>query len=496
MLIRILLVFLIALGAAPGGLAPVQNPGSPKATLTTTQESPEGFVVEFFPVAPHHVGDTLSLRVTYTGEGEIAGNEVTIALADQPGEVLESAEFSRYAKQATFYWFLDTHERQPGFLKILIEIPKMELAWEAGVNLLPDNGSAPWSWKEVRTKCCTIHYISGTDAEEDILQIQQILEARTSEALTQFKSQIGPNDQVLEEPLVLAVIPSVIGQGGFATDIAVITYSDRNWAGTHFSNIVHHEIVHVLDRQLNNGPRPSVFSEGLAVYLAGGHYRDGDTLQRAAALLAIDRYIPITDFVDDFYAAQHEISYMEAGGLVAYLVEMWGLEGFLDFYFNLPEADSDSESISSGLQTQFGLTLAELEENYITTLRSLDPELEVQQNVRLTIETYNTMRRYQQLRVPSAYFRNAWWPSVERALEMDIAGDYAPREKTPVEVIIENLLMKVYPALANGEIQRAEENLERIQTLLNLSEEQGKGFSHYSLGWPFPHLISHENPGN
>jgi hypothetical protein len=486
MLIRSLLIFLIALGIAPAS-APRYDLGAPNASPAPTQEGSEAFTLEFFPVAPYHVGDHLSLRVTYTGAQDIGGQEITIALAEKPNQALASARFSNHSQQAVFYWFLDTQGRPPGFLSFLLEVPEMEISWEAGLTLLPAASGRQWAWEAAHTDCCIIHYISGSDAEEDILQIQQILEDQTSEAVAQFGSQIDPDDQVLEDPLVLVLIPSVIGQGGFATDIAVMTYSDRNWAGSHFSNIAHHEIVHVLDRQLNDGPRPSFFAEGLAVYFAGGHYRDGDTLQRAAALLAIDRYIPIADFVDDFYAAQHEISYLEAGGLVAYLSKIWGMERFLDFYFNLPEADTDSASISSALEAHFGLTLSELEKDYIAHLRSLNPNQAVQAEVRLTIETYETMRRYQQLRVPGAYFRSAWWPSIDQAIERGIAGDYAPREKAPVEVVIENLFLEIYPALELGEIQRVEKNLERIQSLLALAEVQGKGFSHYSLGWPIPH---------
>ncbi len=492
MIIRILLTLFIALGLSLGTYAPVINTGSTIGNQSINLQGSEDFSVDFFPAAPYHVGDNLSARVTYSGQKDIGGMEITIALADQPEQVLDTTKFSQYSQQAVFYWLLNTQERHSGFLRFQLDIPEMDLAWHTGLNLLPPTASEPETWKRVHTNCCSIDTITGTDAEDDIAQIQQILEASTTKALAQFRSQIDPEDSPLEEPLSVALIPSLIGQGGFATDIAVITYSDRNWAGTNFSTVAHHEIVHVLDRQLNDGPRPSLFAEGLAVYFAGGHYQDGDPLQRAAALLAIDRYIPITDFVDDFYAAQHEISYMEAAGLVAYLSEIWGVEGFLDFYFKLPDADCDSESINAALEDQFGMTLAELEAEYIAYLDSLDPSPAAQADVRLTIETYDTMRRYQQIRVPSAYFRSAWWPPIDQAIELDITGDYAPREKAPVEVVIEALLLEVYPALDAGNYQRVEETLAEIQALLDLAEKHGTAFSHYTIGWPFsnPRVLS------
>ncbi len=487
MLIRLLLVLCVAVGMAPHRAYRLDHPDTDSVSRVIKPPAREDFTIEFFPAAPHLVGDQLSLRVTYRGQEALGGQEITLAEADRPGEVLETARFSSHSQQAVFYWFMDTKDHPPGFVTFQLELPEMGLSWETGVNLLPHPGGEPHTWTEVHTSCCTVHMITGTDAEEDILKIQEILETQTNEALAQFESQIGPDDTALDEPLTLALIPSVIGQGGFATDIAVITYSDRNWAGADFSNIIHHEIVHVLDRQLNDGPRPTLFAEGLAVYFAGGHYQDGDPLQRAAALLAMDRYIPMTDFVNDFYAAQHEISYLEAGGLVAYLSETWGVEAFLDFYFHLPEASSDAESIDAALQAQYGMTLRELEGDYINHLASINPDPAVEDNVRLTIETYKTMRRYQQIRVPSAYFRSAWWPPIDQAIERDIADDYARRAKAPVEVILENLFLALYPAIDSGEVQRAEEILEAIQRLLGLAEEQGNAFSHYSIGWPLPH---------
>ncbi|MFW5714495.1 MAG: hypothetical protein ACOCYU_07475 [Brevefilum sp.] len=491
---RILLVFLITSGLAPG-IQACQHIAVPSASgFSSTQANLDDFNVEFFPVPPHHVGDHLSLRVTYSGPEDIGGRKISIALADQPSQTLETATFAQYSNQAIFYWMLDTEGLEPGFLNFLLEIPEMDLSWKTGVNLLPNHRDETWNWAKVHTNCCTIHYMTGTDAEEDIVEIQQILETQTNEALEQFESKMDDNQTALEEPLSLVLIPTVIGQGGFATDIAVMTYSERNWAGTEFSNIAHHEIVHVLDRHLNDGPRPSLFSEGLAVYFADGHYRDGDPLQRAAALLSIDRYIPITDFVDDFYAAQHEISYLEAGGLVAYMVEIWGQDAFLDFYFNLPEAERDSESISNALEEQYNMNLEELESEFIAYLETLNPAPEVEDNVRLTIETYDMMRRYQKIQIPSAYFRKAWWPPVNRVLEMGIVGDYAPREKTPSEVIIEALFLEVYPALNSDKHQLVEESLDEIAQLLDKAENQADAFSHYSLGWP-THMLTSKSFG-
>lgn len=454
--------------------------------LVPIQQSRDAdFTVDFFPVAPYHLGDILSARVTYAGEEEIGGREITIALADQPDEHLRSAVFSQFSRQAVFYWFIDTSELEADFVNFQFTLADTGYSWTAGVQLLPDPGDRQAAWAEAHSACCTLHYLTGTDAEADLDEISAAVETRTATALSQFASAGVFDDSPIEEPLGIVLIPIVVGHGGFATDEAVLTYSQRNWTGIEFEILIHHEVVHVIDRLVNtSGPRPSLLSEGLAVYLSGGHYREGDPLQRAAALLALDLYLPITEIVNDFYAAQHEIGYMEAAALVAYLDTVWGWETFIDFYFNLPEGPNDAAIISTALEARFGLSLAELEENFIAYLLTFERDPAVEADVRLTVDTYDTLRRYQTLAIPSAHFRSAWWPPVRQMREDGVVGDYAYREKSPLNVIVESYFMTVHAYVAEGEYARAEETLTHINTLLTIVEDSGGTRSHYTIGWP------------
>jgi hypothetical protein len=270
--------------------------------------------------------------------------------------------------------------------------------------------------------------------------------------------------------------------------MAVVTYTGRNWVGSSFETIAHHEIVHVLDRKLNDeGPRPSLLSEGIAVYLSGGHYRDGDPLLRASALVALGKYIPLEELADNFYNAQHEISYMEGAALVAYLAELWGWEGFLDFYFNLEEGRSDSMIISTALEEKAGMNLSQLENDFTSYLNTLNPDESVISDVRLTIEAYDMIRRYQTAMIPSAHFRTAWWPPIDEVLEMGITGDYDRREKTPLNMIIEIHLMEIQKAFSVQNYQRIESDLDLLDKYLDIIETSGEYPSHYHLGWPLPH---------
>jgi len=488
MIFTVLTVLSLVLSAGEAAL-----PAQPESRVGDLlgQNSPQDFEVAIFPVAPYHTGDILSARVTYTGSGEIGGREISIALADEPGNVLDTQTFSQYSRQATFYWVLDTTGYEPGFFDFIFTMPESGERWTSGINLLPAPLGRESEWASVQTDCCIVNYLTGSDAAADILMVQEILETQTAEAIAQFFPGGMPEADPLEDPLELVLIPIVVGHGGFATDVAVMTYSARNWAGIDLMQLAHHEIVHVLDRQLNDGARPSLFAEGIAVYLSGGHYRPGDPLLRAAALLELELYIPITSFVNDFYNAQHEIGYMQGAALVAYLAETWGWETFLDFYFNLEEGENDLDTISSALQNQFDIDLADLEVEFINYLETLAPNDQVRSDVQLTIETYDMIRRYQTLAIPSAHFQSAWWPPVGRMIESGIVGDYAWREKSPFNVIVEDLFLEIHAGLDQGDLQLVENNLVILDQILDEVENKNTPLSHYAIGWPL-----HKLPAN
>jgi len=486
MRILIIIFSTLSLLFSPGSISP-STTGLDQREVNPAYE-PQEFEVEFFPVTPYHQGDLISARVTYTGTKDIADKEITISLIDQPQVPLGSEKFSEYDQQSEFHWFLDTNTIQPGFIQFLFEIPELDIAWVEGINLLPLVNEQDRNWGSVNTNCCTVHFIEGTDAAQDISHVLEILEETAESALGQFFPSGMPEDNPLEGEIQLALVPAILGHGGFAKDMAVVTYTDRNWVGSSFENIVHHEIVHVLDRKLNDeGPRPSLLAEGIAVYLSGGHYRDGDPLLRASALVELGKYIPLETLANDFYSNQHEISYMEGAALVAYLVDLWGWENFLDFYFNLEQAESPSDTISAALEDKIGMDLDQLEDELLSYLRSLEPAEVVVSDVRFTIEVYDMIRRYQTAVIPSAHYQTAWWPPVDRMLEMGITEDYGQREKSPLNILVENRLIRIQEAFSAEDYQRIQDELHKIDQYLDIIESSGNNPSHYDLGWPLPH---------
>ena len=180
-------------------------------------------------------------------------------------------------------------------------------------------------------------------------------------------------------------------------------------------------------------------AEGLAVYLVGGHFKPEPLRLRAAVLLpplpgcmptiqtiaarpdpaqvcSLGGYQPLSVLAGQFYTTQHEIGYLEAGALVDYMVRTYGWQAFSAFYRDIHPYPSGSQAsaIQVALQKHFGVTLEELDQSFQADLsrQALDPRQVL--DVRLSIEYYDAIRRYQQYYDPSAYFLTAWLPEASQ----------------------------------------------------------------------------------
>ena len=153
-----------------------------------------------------------------------------------------------------------------------------------------------------------VHVVSETAAYRDL-----------SSLLIEVENAFQHSSAILSEPINkkydVYLVNRVIGQGGYAGNSMVVSYLDRHYASTGLQQVLIHEAVHLLDRQFAPG-RITFLAEGVAVWASGGHYKPENIEQRAAALLEIDRYIPLSALIDDFYPVQHEIGYLQAAGTV------------------------------------------------------------------------------------------------------------------------------------------------------------------------------------
>lgn len=464
--------------------APATATVSPTAPATPTRVAPSetrpadtplrlsngGFSVRTHPDGGLYVGDQVSFEILAPENYSLENLKLTLSI---PGEdPLGPYDFGTYGiarrPQATLFWVWDTNNLAAGAYELSFSVQPDDLHWTETFNLQAQETLPPHRWVTTDSDCCLVYYVSGTEAERDLSELLAMTDAQYEDAHQRLPAE-------LDEPIPIVFLPRVLGHGGFASQELSVSYLDRNYAGGTTAMVLHHEIVHYLDSHLGGELRPPLLVEGLAVYLSGGHYKPEPLLLRAAALLDLGAYLPLTTLVDDFYLSQHETSYLEAGALVEYMVDRWGWQAFENFYRDIqPKRDNQPETANGGLLTaldaalfsHFGLTLESLEADFLEVLRLQQVTQELGEDVRLTIEYYETVRRYQLALDPSAYYLTAWLPDISQMRERGIVADYLRHPSAAENLLIETLLVAADRRLRAGDYVAVEEILTSINAAL------------------------------
>jgi hypothetical protein len=273
-------------------------------------------------------------------------------------------------------------------------------------------------------------------------------------------------DEQLSRKVPIYLIDRVIGHGGYASDAITLSYLDRMYAGGTLLLVLRHEGVHVLDHKIAES-RPTFMAEGFAVYVAGGHFKDEPIRPRAAALMTLNRYVPLRELIDTFYPTQHEVGYLEAAGFIDYLVDTYGWERFKSFYGDFQPGDGgDADQVAAALQRQFDMTLEQAEQGYRAYLQGTDPGDQVR-DLDDTLRFYDTVRRYQQVLDPTAYFLYAWLPDFSTARERGIVADAMRHPHAPINVALETMLVAADAALREGHYATQEELVSTVNTILD-----------------------------
>lgn len=453
-----------------------------------------GYVVHIHPEDGLYVGDLVSFEVVAPesggqidfGEDESSSlyAEIDIRL---PTLVTFGPEYFQASgigerQQATFKWVWDTTDFEPGEYELTFRILPEGPEWNQTITLFPQDTLPPDAleaeWVTTSSECCLITYLTGTAAGRDIEDIIKQVDDQTSESLGQMRRTKSPDIHIV-------LMPRVLGHGGFASREIYLSYLDRNYAGDDFRQVLHHELIHTIDMGSNGETPPRILVEGIAVYHTQGHYKQDPLLPRAATLLDLGWYIPLLELSEDFYFHQHEISYIEAGALVEFMVSRWGYEAFESFYRDIylltPNGD-DASAIDAALQHYFGITFAELEEQFLVELRSYPLEPALRDDVFLTVQLFDTIRRYQQLLDPSAYFLTAWLVTLSDFQSHDIVADYLRHPDQPENLTIETLLISAQGSLVEGHFDTVRDILEAVNAVLDgLEKEAADPFASHSL---------------
>ncbi len=450
------------------------------ATSTATEHpsfhlpAPDEFLVRTHPDGGLFVGDQISIEVIAPPRYPLDA-KYSVTISTMEGEVLGETDFSPFGiggrSQATFEWVWDTSDVEPGAHDLSIAIQPGDLEWTYHLDLKPvEKLPAPEpdsQWAQEESECCIIYYMTGTAADRDLERLLASADAHAEDVASFLETQFA-------EPIEIVTMSRVIGHGGFASGDINITYMDRNYAGSDFDLVLHHEMVHILDARIGGDFRPSLFVEGLAVYLTGGHFKTEPLIPRTAALLQLEDpsgdswYLPLKPLADEFYNSQHEIGYLQAAALVEFLIDSYGWEAFSNLYRDIhrEQRDKHSDAIDKALRLHFGISFSELENRFLKMLRATEVTQDHIEDIRLTVEFYDTVRRYQKILDPSAYFLTAWFPDAPAMRQYGIVADLLRHPSELENIALEALLVSADEHLDAADYPEADLVIDAVNIVL------------------------------
>src|SRR5215207_5131500 len=299
----------------PGGTLPTID--------STTQLVPIG-PVRAFPGPEHYAGDVLSFAIKVPAGFD---GSLPIYMALDHGQPIIVPE-SVYYGQMILPFALDTttltghHTLQ--FITENGDLNEIYFFEVLPADQRPANEMrAHWVTRE--TDCCIFHYLSETAAARDIDFISEHFQQGAEEYQAIMKAEI-------DSKVEIHIIDRLFGNGGFGGrgDI-VISYTDRYYGptigGEGLETLARHEFSHAAGVGLANAGDGVEFNyEGLAVYVAGGHYKPEPLDQRGSALFDLGYYVPVGEFL-----SQHELAYLYPAAMLTYIVEVHGKDKMWQF---------------------------------------------------------------------------------------------------------------------------------------------------------------------
>lgn len=436
------------------------------------------YQVRIHPEDGLYVGDLVSFEVLAPEGEDTEGKQVEITVEGGVPLSFGPVDFYDFGigerSQATLRWVWDTSGMSAGEYSVTFSVLPDGSMWSQNLALHPaDERPAEEQGadlKQISSECCVIHYVSGTESEDELEEIIEISEQAAVEISDLMEYE--PEDQ-----FQLVLLPRVMGHGGFASREVYISYLERNYGASDFNQVLEHEMVHVLDAAQGGELRPTFLSEGLAVHLAGGHFKPEPLMPRAAALLELGWYLPLTTLVEDFYLQQHEIGYLEAGAFVGYMIDRWGYTAFDDFYRDIHrvESASQAEAIDMAMQTHFGVAFAVLEQDFIKQLHTVEVSTDLCEDVQLSVLYFDTVRRYQQVLDPSAYYLHAWLVTLDEMKARQVLADYLRHPEQVENLTLETMLVSAQDHMQQGDYQAAQQLLQAVGTALEQIENGEKG---------------------
>ena len=433
---------------------PEATQGSPDlpASDDPTRLIPAG-AVRAFPGPEHYAGDVLTFEITNDsfGDGTV---EISMSLDNQqPTKVFATSSWTGLLLPVA----LDTTNLN-GRHTLQFKTADGNLDETYSFDVLPaekrpaNEINATWLVKE--TACCSFHYISETAAARDIDFISEHFQKGAEE----FSTITGSR---LDAKLNIYLIDRLWGNGGFGGGgELLISYTDRYYGptigGQGLEVLARHEFTHAADIGLKTGETGidgiDFNYEGLAVYVAGGHFKREPLAERGAALYDLGYYVPVDQYLN---ISQHELAYLYPAAILTYISETYGSEKVWEFLESDDHPhDGQLGPLDAAIQAALGITVQKFDQGFQAWLEGHEPGEQLE-DLRLTIELQDLRRQYQDTYCPA--------PKFLLAVEVlhDLARpEYLPtvmREAhAPANIAVELIIANAQQALLDGDYPEVE----------------------------------------
>ena len=436
---------------------------TPQASSTgannDTQLVPAG-AVRAYPGPDHYAGDILTFEIQTSNEFDETF-PVSMSLDDREPTEAQATFAYGFTSVVQIPLALDT-TKLSGRHTVRFTTADGSLNEMYSFDVLPaeqrpaNETRAAWLVRE--TECCIFHYIAETAAARDIDFIAENFEQAAIDFETVMRTQIPVKMDV-------HILDRIWGNGGFGGNgELVISYTDRYYGPTMGSaglqTLARHEFSHAANVGVDNAGDGLAFNyEGLAVYVAGGHYKPEPLAQRGAALYDLGHYVPVDQFIP-----QHELSYLHAAVILTYIADTYGQ----DKLWEVLSADDDTpdqqfKSLGDAIQSTLDISLDDFDQALQDWLESMEPGEQLD-DLRLTIELQDLRRQYQDTYSPPPNI--IFGQAADGVARPDFLPVVIREARAPSNVAIELLIANAQRAIIAGAYSEAEELIMSIKEVL------------------------------
>ena len=416
--------------------------------------------VHAYPGPTHYAGDILTFEIpSFDGNPE---NEQKATLKLDQNEPFEVTGQWSYYNELILPLALDT-SGLTGTHTLQITTPDNIIHTTYKFEVLPASerpaNEQNTAWMLRMTKCCIFHYISNTAAERDIQSISEHFQ----KAADDFSQTTGKS---LDSKMEVYFIDRLVYNGGFGGNGNLfVSYTDRYYGPTvnwdDWETLARHEFSHAAGVGLENlGDGIDFNYEGLAVYIAGGHYKPEPLAERGAALFDLGYYVPVGQFIE-----QHELSYLYSAAMLTYIADAYGKDTVWKFL----AADNDASDGQPGpldiaIQKTFSISQDQFNEGFRSWLQDHDPGTQLD-DLRLTIKLQDLRRQYQDTYVPPPYLL------LGNGMRDVTRPEFLPlilrESQSPANTAIELLIANGQEAIIAGDYPAAEQIINTVENILS-----------------------------